>query len=325
MNSRVLITGGTGFLGSALAKKLVQLDFNVTIFDNNIRGSLSKIKNIYDKINYIEGDIRNIEDVKEATKNIDIIFHLAFINGTKYFYENPELVLDVGVKGAINILDCSLAINTNTFIMASSSEIYNAPTTIPTSENERAIITDIKNPRFSYAGGKLISELLSINYFRKKSTRDMIFRPHNIFGPDMGNEHVIPDLIKKIFIASNSLTKKECTIDIQGTGKETRAFCYVDDAVDQLIYMLNSGKKGEIYNIGIQKEINIMKLITDISSILKINTNIRPSEILTGSTSRRCPNTSKIRTLGYKEINNYDVGLKKTIDWYVNNLKKKSH
>ena len=137
----------------------------------------------------------------------------------------------------------------------------------------------------------------------------------------MGNEHVIPDLVKKIFIASNNLRKIECTIDIQGSGKETRAFCYIDDAVDQLICMMNHGKKGELYNIGMQKEIDIKQLVADISSILKVKTVIKPSEVLMGSTSRRCPNTSKIKSLGYKEINNYHVGLEKTINWYIENLK----
>ena len=321
MNDRVLITGGTGFLGSALAKKLVELNFDVILFDNNVRGSLDKIKNIYDKVTFVDGDIRNIDDVKKVSSNIDTIFHLAFINGTKYFYEKPELVLDVGVKGALNILDFAGQSKANTFIMASSSEVYNAPTTIPTLENERAIVTDIKNPRFSYAGGKLISELLTVNYFRKTTIRDMIFRPHNIFGPDMGNEHVIPDLVKKIVISSDNLRKIECTIDIQGSGKETRAFCYIDDAVDQLICMMNYGKKGELYNIGMQKEIDIKQLVADISSILKVKTVIEPSEVLMGSTSRRCPNTSKIKSLGYKEINNYHVGLEKTINWYIENLK----
>ena len=147
MNDRVLITGGTGFLGSALAKKLVELNFDVILFDNNVRGSLDKIKNIYDKVTFVDGDIRNIDDVKKVSSNIDTIFHLAFINGTKYF-EKPELVLDVGVKGALNILDFAGQSKANTFIMASSSEVYNTPTTIPTLENERAIVTDIKTPDF---------------------------------------------------------------------------------------------------------------------------------------------------------------------------------
>lgn len=322
MSNKVLITGGTGFLGSALAIRLVKLGYKVSIFDNNLRGSLNKIKNILDQIEFVEGDIRDPEKVKKVTHGIDIVFHLAFINGTKFFYEKPELVLDVGVRGALNILDSSLDSKVKTFIMASSSEIYNKPTNVPTNEHERAMIPDIKNPRFSYAGGKLISEILTLNYLRRTKIRDLIFRPHNIFGPDMGNEHVIPELIRKIFLASNHLKNKKCSIEIQGTGKETRAFCYVDDAVEQLVCMLKNGMKGELYNIGMQKEININKLIEDISNLLEINVEVLSSNLLRGSTTRRCPDTTKIKSIGYKESDNYYLGLGKTINWYVSNLRK---
>ena len=86
MKKNILVTGGTGFLGSALSIRLVDLGHNVTVFDNNSRGSVSKIESILDKINYIEGDIRNIDDVKNAIGNCDTIFHLSFVNGTKFFY-----------------------------------------------------------------------------------------------------------------------------------------------------------------------------------------------------------------------------------------------
>ena len=321
MSKKILVTGGTGFLGSGLARKLVMLGHDVKVFDNNNRGSLEKIKDFKDEVEVINGDVRNFDDVKKAVDNCDVIFHLAFVNGTKYFYEKPELVLDVGVKGALNLLECSLKSKINTFIMASSSEVYNNPTTIPTTEEERAIITDVKNPRFSYAGGKLISELLTLNYMRKSAIRDLIFRPHNVFGPDMGHEHVIPELLKKIYISSNGLKDKECIVQIQGSGNETRAFCYIDDAVDQLVCLLNNGKKGELYNIGVQKEINIRQLILEISKILNMNIIIKNTKILQGSTPRRCPDISKIKSLGYKEINNFDKGLEKTINWYLRKFK----
>ena len=83
----------------------------------------------------------------------DTIFHLAFINGTKYFYEKPELVLDVGLKGALNSLEAAEKHKVGTYILASSSEVYQQPENIPTSESERAIIPNVLNPRFSYAGG----------------------------------------------------------------------------------------------------------------------------------------------------------------------------
>ncbi len=318
MKKNILVTGGTGFLGSALSIRLVDLGHNVTVFDNNSRGSVSKIESILDKINYIEGDIRNIDDVKNALGNCDTIFHLSFVNGTKFFYENPGLVLEVGLKGALNTLDCAKSSGLDTYIMASSSEVYNQPTIIPTNETERAIITDIKNPRFSYAGGKLISEILTMNYLKDTKIRNLIFRPHNVFGPNMGFEHVIPDLLKKIFIASDGWVSKKCEIKIQGTGDETRAFCYVSDAVDQLICLMENGKKDELYNIGMQKEKTIKSLIQDISNILSIEINIDISEVLSGSTSRRCPDITKIKSIGYEETDNYYTGLENTILWYKN-------
>lgn len=316
MKNKILVTGGTGFLGSALTKRLVKKGHHVVVLDNNSRGSLSKLNEIIDNIEYIEGDIRNIEIVKKSMSGCSSIFHLAFINGTKFFYEKPELVLDVGVNGAINSITSAIEHQVKTFILASSSEVYHQPDNIPTLENERALIPDIKNPRFSYSGGKLISELLSINYFRKLKVRDIIFRPHNIFGPDMGFEHVIPDIVKKIFLASNSWKKNEIEIQIQGDGSETRSFCFIEDAIDQLLKIYESGNKGEIYNIGMSKEISINELVMIIAKILEIKISIIPGKIKSGSSVRRCPDITKIQSLGYELNDNFILGLKETVMWY---------
>jgi nucleoside-diphosphate-sugar epimerase len=318
LNKTILVTGGSGFLGSALSRRLIKLGHKVTIFDNNSRGSLEKISDIIDKIEFIEGDIRNINQVLEAAQGAQIIFHLSFVNGTKYFYEKPELVLEVGLKGALNTLEVAKKLSCETYIMASSSEVYNQPSNIPTNELERAIIPDIHNPRFSYAGGKLISELLTVNYLRKTNIRNLIFRPHNVFGPNMGFEHFLPEIIKKIFIASDCFKNDECKIRIQGTGLETRAFCYIDNAVDQLIHIMDNGIKGELYNIGMETEKSINDVIKDISKILNIEINILNSDILEGSTSRRCPDISKIKSIGYKKMDSYLDGLTATVEWYKN-------
>ena len=120
----ILITGGTGFVGSYLTKRLVDEGATVRVFDNNSRGSTQRLDEYINKVDFIEGDIRNYDEVLNACKDIDTIFHLAYINGTENFYKVPEIVLDVGVKGAINTIDASLACGVKNYIVTSSSEVY---------------------------------------------------------------------------------------------------------------------------------------------------------------------------------------------------------
>ncbi len=318
--TNILVTGGTGFLGSNLVKRLVKEKNNVTVFDNNFRGSIQNIEN-NKNLKLINGDIRILNQVKNSLKNIDVIFHLAFINGTKYFYENPSLVMDVGIKGMLNLLDAVKDSSVKKIILASSSEVYQTPKQIPTDENIECIIPDIKNPRFSYGGSKIINELLLMHNENAKLIDKIIFRPHNVYGPNMGWEHVIPEIIKKIFFATNYLKNKSGSIEIQGSGNETRSFCYIEDAIDSLLLLNSQGKNNEIYNIGNDNEISIRELINYIQEYLSVEVSIITNNLSKGSTKRRNPNLKKIKNLGFKNKINIEDGLKKTIDWYIKNIK----
>ena len=319
-NKKILVTGGMGFIGSRLVERLVERGYVPVVFDNNYRSSKQRLSALKGKIELIEGDIRNRNEVNKATQNCNAIFHLAFINGTKYFYERPELVLEVGVKGALNTLEAALENGVDKYILASSSEVYHEPTSVPTTENERIFIPDVKNSRYSYSGGKIISELLTINYLRRSPIKHCIFRPHNIFGPQMGFEHVIPELMKKIYRASGGCVKNRCKIEIQGSGKETRAFCFVDDAIEQIMVIFEKGKTGEIYHVGIDEERTIHQLIEDISLLLDIGVEVIPGELREGGALRRCPSIDKVCSLGYVKKNRYREGLKETVEWYRNYL-----
>ena len=150
-----LVTGGTGFIGSNICKLLLEKNYNVKIFDNNSRGNLNKIKKIKKKIKFIKGDIRDREPLIRASKNTDAIIHLAYINGTKYFYTKPVLTLDIAMKGIINVIDLCIKNRIRELYLASSSEVYQTPDKIPTDESEPLRIPDIFNPRYSYGGGKI--------------------------------------------------------------------------------------------------------------------------------------------------------------------------
>ena len=134
----------------------------------------------------------------KSLKDINAVIHLAYINGTKNFYSNPNLVLDVAIKGLLNVLDGCVKYRIKELYLASSSEVYQTPLKIPTSENEMLKVPDVYNPRYSYGAGKILTEVMGINYGRKYFKKLIIFRPHNVYGPDMGNEHVIPQFIKRM-------------------------------------------------------------------------------------------------------------------------------
>ena len=303
-----LVTGGTGFIGSNICKLLIELGHNVTIFDNNSRGEFKRIKEFNKKVKFIKGDIRDQKKFFKSLKNINSIIHLAYINGTKYFYEKPELILDVAIKGLVNIFDGCKKFKIKELYLASSSEVYQTPLKVPTSEEEPLKIPDINNPRFSYGGGKILTELMGINYGRKFFTKIIIFRPHNVYGSNMGNEHVIPELIQKM-----GKIKKNSSLKIQGTGKEIRSFIYIKDFISGFHKLLTKGKHLQIYNIGTTQSIKIKDLVLKISKIMKKKIIIKSSALKKGSTKIRKPNIAKIRKLGFKPKYTLDQGLKEII------------
>ena len=319
---KVLITGGSGFIGSALVKRQLQDGHEVRVFDNNSRGALRRIDDVIKHIEFIEGDIRDKKKVNEACKGIDSVFHLAYVNGTKYFYKMPELVLEVGVKGMMNVIDGCIMQSVPELILASSSEVYQSPPAIPTKENVPLVVPDVGNPRYSYGGGKIISELLAINYGRKHFERVVIFRPHNVYGPDMGWEHVIPQFALKMQTLCEK-TEGIIRFSIQGSGKETRAFIYIDDFILGLNKVIKRGKNLGIYHIGTREEILIEQLAREIGNCFEREIEIIPGRIMKGGTLRRCPDISKIEKFGFKPTITIHDGLKKTIDWYVNNVSLK--
>ena len=194
----VLVTGGSGFIGSAITHYLLKMGHKVIVFDNNSRGKSERLSLIKKKIKFIKGDIRDKEKLLSIKIKIDTVVHLAYVNGTKFFYKKPFEILDIAVNGLLNILEFCKIKKVENLYLASSSEVYQNPFKIPTDEREMLKIPNIHNPRYSYGGGKIISELYGIHFAKKYLKKFVIFRPHNVYGKDMGNEHVIPEFIKRL-------------------------------------------------------------------------------------------------------------------------------
>jgi nucleoside-diphosphate-sugar epimerase len=177
-------------------------------------------------------------------------------------------------------------------------------------------VPDPLNPRFSYGAGKIISEMMAINHGRKHFERILIFRPHNVYGPDMGLDHVIPQFAVRLRKLHKKSANEARPFPIQGSGNETRSFCYIDDLVTGVMIMREKGEHLGIYHIGTAEEIAIAALAHRMAKIAGLEIIVQPSAAPAGSTPRRCPDISKLGALGYKPRVKLDDGLAPTIDWY---------
>ena len=316
-NKRYLVTGGTGFIGSALVRKLYQSGAKVRVLDSGLRSSVESLEDILADIDVIQGDVRDTGTVFKALKDIDCVFHLAALNGTHSFYKNPGLVLDIGVKGILNVIDGCKQLGVKNLFVASSSEVYQTPPMIPTDETAPLQIPDVLNPRYSYGGSKILSELLAIHQGSTAFDRVIIFRPHNVYGTNMGMGHVIPQFIDRALKSLSQHPTGQVPFSMQGDGSQTRAFTHIDDMIDGLMTLLEKGKHLEIYHIGNPEEITMHQLADKIFNQLGRKPEYQFSPLPEGSTMRRCPDISKIKNLGFLPKVNIDTGLKAVIDWHV--------
>ena len=314
---RALLTGGSGFLGSQLCKELLDEGHDVVVLDDHSRGHPTRLEHFGDRIKLVDGDVRDAAAVRKATEGCEIVWHLAYVNGTRYFYEKPDLVLEVGIKGTLNTLEAALECGVKRYVLASTSETYNKPSHVPTTESERLMIPDVTNPRFSYGGGKIACELLTLHYGGFRGLETVLFRPHNFIGPNMGFEHVIPEITGRIFKESNGLEKKSIDLVIQGDGSETRSFCDVTDGAKGAYIAGQKGGNGEIYHVGTEEEVSIKTLVETIGKVMGIKINIIPGELRAGGTPRRCPSVNKLRHLGYEPRYNFYESVERCVTWYV--------
>ena len=320
----ILITGAAGFIGFHLAKSLSEEPVKITLIDNYSRGkadeeycALTAGKNV----RYLQADMQMPDYHAQLDDSYDEIYHLAAINGTKHFYERPDEVLRTNILSLLYLLEWINTERCGKFLFTSSSEAYagtirafpeHEKTFLPTKEDIPLCIDDVFNERYSYGGSKLAGELLTINYMRRRKVPFSIVRYHNIYGPRMGFEHVIPEFCQRIH-------NKQNPFDVFG-GDDTRAFCYITDAVSATrMVMENTRCDGHIVNIGNSlEEIKIAELAKKIIRLGKLDTELDNKPSKAGSVSRRCPDIQKLVELTeYAPQVTLDEGLKQTMDWYL--------
>jgi nucleoside-diphosphate-sugar epimerase len=316
----ILVTGGSGFIGSGLVRAWVAEGHRVRVLDNGMRGQLRRLESVDDKIEYIQADVRDAAAVDAATKGMDAVAHLAYINGTEFFYTKPELILEIALKGLINTVDAAIKHGVPEYWLMSSGEVYQTPEKVPTDETVTLKVPDPRNPRYSYGGGKIISELYAINYGRKHFKRVTIVRPHNVYGPDMGWEHVIPQFIVRADRLHAEQSEGNLQFPIQGDGTQTRAFCYIDDFVEGCTLAFMKGEHLGIYHVGAMDEVPISRVAEEVVRCFGRTPTLVPSEEPAGQTQRRCPDIGRARALGYDPKVSLQEGVRRTTEWYRANL-----
>ncbi|QLC25966.1 NAD-dependent epimerase/dehydratase family protein [Parasphingopyxis algicola] len=316
MTGKCTVTGGGGFIGAYLVRRLVHDGWDVTVVDNMVRGDASRFADVADSVRLHSCDVRDGEAVAEAIRGNDVVFHLAAINGTENFYKRPELVLDVGLRGALAVVEACRDTGVPDLVVASSAEVYQTPATVPTDENVALMLPDSLNPRYSYGGSKIVSELIAFNYAQDHFRKVQVFRPHNVYGPDMGWKHVVPQFILRALACEERGSR---TFSIQGDGSETRAFAYVEDVVGGILTMYARGDHRQVYHIGNDEEVSIRRLVELTGETIGIALDIEPGPEAAGGTPRRCPDISKMRAIGYDPQIALAEGLARTTDWYRDN------
>ncbi len=319
---KYLITGGAGFIGIKLTEELLKNKKNIIyIIDNFSKNTGSKnYRNIIKNKN-VKIIKKNLNDIESYLKiyNFDYIYHFAALLGVKKVIDNPFVTLKENIISSINLINFSKKQKKlKKICFASTSEVYSYSlkkklVKYPTPENLDILISKDFNPRSSYLLSKIVGEYM-INY---SNLNYVIFRPHNIFGPQMGFSHVIPQLTKKILKSNQNKV-------IINNSNHKRTFCDIHFAVDLIINISHKKNlKKQIFNIGSpEKDISIMKLAKKIKKILKSNKQLISSNLRKdNSPEKRRPDMKK--SLGYsKLIHDFDQKLKETVLWYKKYYKR---
>ncbi len=325
---RIIVTGGSGFIGYHLAEYLSRNPgHEVTIIDNHERGEPdSMFRALISKPNviFLNEDMTRKDFYHKLTGRYDCIYHLAAINGTRNFYERPYDVMRVNILSLMNMLEWCSPENCGAFMFTSSSEAYAGTITqnpgmyIPTKENIPLSVTDVMNPRWSYGGSKITGELLTVNYCRTHNVSFRIIRYHNIYGVRMGYDHVLPEFFRRIHERVNPFP-------VYG-GEETRAFCAVEDAVRATEAVMMSEKcAGEIVHIGnSSQEMKIIDLLKLVLKIAGYNPEIKILPAPEGCVMRRCPDTRKLYELaGFRAEITPEEALPEMYRWYEERYKER--
>jgi len=308
MYKKVLVTGGAGFIGSTLIRKLLEKNYSVTVLDNlsiGLRDNLPK----NNELRLVTGDVRDPELILRVARGHSYVMHLAAQAFIPLSYELPLQVAQANALGSINVFKACLNSNIKRLVHISSSEVYGSAKYTPMDERHPLC------PQSTYAVAKAAADMWAQTFHWEHKLPVVILRPFNTFGPRESLPYFIPEMIRQCL--------KEPMIRV-GNLKTTRDFTYVEDTTKAMVNALETEKiEGEIINIGTNKT-HKMKEVLDLikketkaqqKKVVTDKSRLRPKDVATLITD----NSRARKILGWKPETQFSEGIKETVQWYINN------
>jgi len=309
---RILVTGGAGFIGSHLCKRLLDEGHQVICLDNLCTGDLRNLENINDNpsFRFVLADAIEVVNLE-----VDAVAHLASPASPVDYSRMAVETMLVNSMGTYQGLELARK-NKARFILASTSEVYGDPLEVPQEEGYHGNVNPI-GPRACYDESKRFAEALTSSYHRIYDMDTVIMRIFNTFGPRMRREdgRVVPNFIQQALMGQ--------PLTVYGDGTQTRSFCYVDDLIEGLYKAINvEAAVGEVINLGNDKEMTILELAERVTSATGSSSEITYLSLPEDDPKRRRPDLEKAKTvLSWEPKTSLEEGLSKVIEWFREELR----
>ena len=315
---RVLITGGAGFIGSHLAEAMLSLGHSVLVVDDLSTGAIENISSMLDSGNFefVRESVRNETTMTPLVDRCDVVFHLAAAVGVQLIVDEPVRTIETNIHGSEVVLNLANKFRRKVLI-ASTSEVYGKNTKVPFSEDDDTTLGSTRFTRWSYACSKMVDEFLALAYHDQFGLATIACRFFNTVGPRQTGQYgmVVPRFVRRALAGE--------TLEIYGTGKQSRCFCNVADVVDALVRIIDcDGAVGQVINIGANEPVTIEQLADMIIEMTESQSDKRRvsyeeaygrpfDDMLV-----RVPDLTKIRNLiGYEPTHALRQTLRQIIDY----------
>ena len=310
----IVITGGSGFVGSYLCEKLINDGHKIIVIDNLLTGSTENINDLLDNENFLFIE-QDVQDHIEIEDKVDYVLHFASAASPKAYTEHPVNTLKAGSVGTINTLGLAKK-HSAEYLLASTSEVYGDPLISPQNEEYWGNAVNPNGERSMYDEAKRFAEAAVATYSRSYGLKTKIVRIFNTYGPRMqlNDGRVVTNFIVQALRNEN--------ITIYGDGTQTRSFSYVEDTVAGIISLMNSTEY-DVFNIGNPNEMTVGQLAEKIIKLTDSTSEIKYLELPNDDPKQRKPDITKAKTkLNWEPKVNLDEGLAKTITWVEEQLSK---